>query len=87
MIYGNETGVGRALASGGVPREKLFVTTKRWNADQGQDATLRAFDASLAKLGLECVDLYLGWPEPGTAPGPASPVVRSPTPGTDAEVG
>ncbi|MEV8329026.1 aldo/keto reductase [Kitasatospora sp. NPDC056731] len=64
-IYGNETGVGRALAASGLPREDLFVTTKLWNADQGYDATLRAFDASLAKLGLEYLDLYLiHWPTP-----------------------
>ncbi|MEU8526399.1 aldo/keto reductase [Streptomyces sp. NPDC048629] len=64
-IYGNETGVGRALAASGLPREELFVTTKLWNADQGYDATLRAFDASLAKLGLEQIDLYLiHWPTP-----------------------
>ncbi|MET8699730.1 aldo/keto reductase [Kitasatospora sp. NPDC004723] len=64
-IYGNEAGVGRALAEGGVPRDDLFITTKLWNADQGYDETLRAFDASLAKLGLETVDLYLiHWPTP-----------------------
>lgn len=64
-IYGNETGVGRALAASGLPREELFVTTKLWNADHGYDATLRAFDASLAKLGLDYVDLYLiHWPTP-----------------------
>ncbi|MFE2111644.1 aldo/keto reductase [Kitasatospora sp. NPDC059463] len=64
-IYGNESGVGRALAASGLPREELFVTTKLWNADQGYDATLRAFDASLAKLGLEQIDLYLiHWPTP-----------------------
>ncbi|MFF3541866.1 aldo/keto reductase [Streptomyces platensis] len=65
MIYGNEEGTGRALAASGIAREELFVTTKLWNADQGHDATLRAFDTSLAKLGLEYVDLYLiHWPLP-----------------------
>ncbi|MFE4800610.1 aldo/keto reductase [Streptomyces sp. NPDC056708] len=64
-IYGNEAGVGKALAESGVPREELFITTKLWNADQGYDATLRAFDDSLAKLGLEYVDMYLiHWPTP-----------------------
>ncbi|KUJ36630.1 diketogulonate reductase-like aldo/keto reductase [Streptomyces sp. 3212.3] len=64
-IYGNESGVGKALSVAGVPREELFITTKLWNADQGYDATLKAFDASLAKLGLEYIDLYLiHWPTP-----------------------
>ncbi|MFE0465247.1 aldo/keto reductase [Kitasatospora sp. NPDC058965] len=64
-VYGNETGVARALADSGLAREDLFVTTKLWNADQGYDATLRAFDTSLAKLGLDQVDLYLiHWPTP-----------------------
>ncbi|MEU0631436.1 aldo/keto reductase [Streptomyces sp. NPDC005989] len=64
-IYGNETGVGKALAESGVPREELFITTKLWNADQGYDTTLRAFDTSLAKLGLDHADLYLiHWPAP-----------------------
>jgi len=64
-VYGNEAGVGAALAASGIAREELFVTTKLWNADQGYDATLGAFDASLAKLGLEYIDLYLiHWPTP-----------------------
>ncbi|MFF8960657.1 aldo/keto reductase [Streptomyces sp. NPDC014894] len=64
-IYENETGTGRAIAASGVPREDLFVTTKLWNDSQGYDATLRAFDASLGKLGLDRVDLYLiHWPMP-----------------------
>ncbi|MDK1472101.1 aldo/keto reductase [Streptomyces sp. 549] len=64
-IYGNETGTGKAVAESGLPREELFVTTKLWNDDQGYDSTLRAFDASLGRLGLEYVDLYLiHWPLP-----------------------
>ncbi|MFH9980838.1 aldo/keto reductase [Streptomyces sp. NPDC017179] len=64
-IYGNEEGTGKAVAASGVPREEVFVTTKLWNSEHGYDSTLRAFDASLAKLGLEYVDLYLiHWPTP-----------------------
>jgi diketogulonate reductase-like aldo/keto reductase len=65
-IYGNETDVGAAVRDSGLPRAELFVTTKLWNEDQGYDSALRAFDASLARLGLEYVDLYLiHWPVPG----------------------
>ncbi|MBZ9642200.1 aldo/keto reductase [Streptomyces sp. PSKA30] len=64
-IYGNEEGTGKAIAASGLPREDLFVTTKLWNSDQGYESTLRAFDVSLGKLGLEYVDLYLiHWPLP-----------------------
>ncbi|MDX2706385.1 aldo/keto reductase [Streptomyces sp. PA03-6a] len=64
-LYRNERGTGRAIAASGIPREELFVTTKLWNTDQGHDNALRAFDASLDKLGLDHVDLYLiHWPTP-----------------------
>jgi len=64
-IYGNEEGVGRALAASGVSREELFVTTKLWNDDQGTQSVFDAFDRSLERLGLDYVDLYLiHWPVP-----------------------
>lgn len=64
-MYQNETGVGKAIKASGVPREQLFVTTKLWNSDHGYDEALRAFDASMDKLGLEYLDLYLiHWPSP-----------------------
>ncbi|MEU3602602.1 aldo/keto reductase [Streptomyces sp. NPDC006798] len=63
--YENETGTGQAVAASGVPREELFLTTKLWNNDHGYDSALRAFDASLARLGTDYVDLYLiHWPVP-----------------------
>lgn len=57
--YGNEDAVGRAIRSSGIPRDELFVTTKLWVQDSGEENTLRAFDASLSRLGLDHVDLYL----------------------------
>ena len=66
--YGNEEGVGKAVANSGISRDELFVTTKLWNSDHGYDNALRAFDRSLEKLGLEFIDLYLiHWPMPRAA--------------------
>ncbi|WP_409431686.1 aldo/keto reductase [Mycobacterium sp. SMC-16] len=63
--YGNEDGVGRAIAASGVPREDVFAVTKLWNSEQGYEKTLAAFDASMARLGLDYLDLYLiHWPTP-----------------------
>jgi 2,5-diketo-D-gluconate reductase A len=59
FIYGNEVETGRAIAKSGVPREDVFLVTKLWNADQGYDNTLSAFDASLDRLGVDRLDLYL----------------------------
>ena len=65
-VYGNERDVGEGLRESGVPRADVFVTTKLWNDDQGYDSALQAFDASLDRLGLDYVDLYLvHWPVPG----------------------
>jgi methylglyoxal/glyoxal reductase len=64
--YGNEGGVGKGIRDCGVARDQLFITTKLWNAEHGYDSTLRAFDASCKKLGLETLDLYLiHWPVKG----------------------
>jgi 2,5-diketo-D-gluconate reductase A len=63
--YGNEAGVGAAVAASGVRSEDVFVTTKLWNSEQGYDSTLRAFEQSLERLGTGRVDLYLiHWPLP-----------------------
>lgn len=64
-VYGNEAGVGAAIAATDVPREDMFITTKVWNADQGYAETLAAFDASMERLGLDYLDLYLiHWLQP-----------------------
>lgn len=69
-IYQNEAGVGKgikaALKETGLTREDLFITSKVWNADQGYDSTLKAYQESLDKLGLDYLDLYLiHWPVAG----------------------
>ena len=64
-LYRNERSVGQAIKESGIPRGDIFVTTKVWNTDHGRDPALRAFDASLSRLGLDYVDLYLiHWPVP-----------------------
>lgn len=64
--YHNEVGVGQAIKDSGVNRDDIFVTTKVWNAKQGYESTLNAFEDSRKKLGLEVVDLYLiHWPVKG----------------------
>ena len=64
-IYDNEAGVGRGLQASGLAREDLFVTTKLWNTEQGRNESRAALHASLERLGLDYVDLYLiHWPSP-----------------------
>jgi len=69
-IYGNEEGVGKGIIEGlkeaRIPREKLFITSKVWNADLGYESTIAAYETSIKKLGLEYLDLYLiHWPVEG----------------------
>ncbi len=58
-VYANEAEVGQALADSGLARDEVYVTTKLWNPDHGYDEAMRAFDRSMAKLGIEELDLYL----------------------------
>ena len=58
-VYKNEEAVGKAIAASGIPRDDLFVTTKVWISDAGEDAARAAFERSAEKLGLDVVDLYL----------------------------
>lgn len=64
-IYGNEEGVGKAIAESDIARDELFITSKVWNSDHGYEETLAAFETSLKKLDLDYLDLYLiHWPVP-----------------------
>lgn len=64
-LYGNEEGVGRAIAASAIPRDELFVTTKVWNDDHGRERTRAAFERSMERLGLDVLDLFLiHWPTP-----------------------
>ncbi len=62
-VYENEQGVGEGIRQASLPRSDIFLTTKLWNTDQGYEQTLKAFEASLKRLGTDYVDLYLiHWP-------------------------
>ena len=65
-VYGNEKGVGEAVRENSLPREEIFITSKVWNSDQGYESTLKAFDQTMNRLGLDYLDLYLiHWPVSG----------------------
>ncbi len=65
-VYGNEEGVGRGIKASSVTRKDIFAVSKVWNADQGYESTLKAFEASLERLDLDYLDLYLiHWPVKG----------------------
>jgi methylglyoxal/glyoxal reductase len=62
-LYGNENTVGDEMRASGIPRDELFLATKVWNTDQGYESTLAAFNASLSRLAMDYIDLYLiHWP-------------------------
>ena len=66
-LYGNEAGIGAAIATSGIPRDEIFLASKVWNDEQGYDAALAAFERSLTRLGTDYLDLYLvHWPRPET---------------------
>lgn len=65
QAYRNEGGVGRAIAASGLDHNELFIATKLWNADHGYESTLKAFEDSMDRLGLQTLDLYLiHWLQP-----------------------
>lgn len=62
-FYANESGVGAAVRNSGISREKIFVTSKLWNANRGYESTKKAFEQTMKELGLDYLDLYLiHWP-------------------------
>jgi len=65
-VYGNEEGVGRGISESGLRRDEVFLVSKVWNSEQGYESTLKAFEASLERLGTDYLDLYLvHWPVDG----------------------
>ena len=63
QAYGNEASIGEAVRASGIPRSEIFVTSKVWNTDRGYGRTIRAFEATMERLGLDYLDLYLiHWP-------------------------
>ncbi|HRW35511.1 MAG TPA: aldo/keto reductase [Thermotogota bacterium] len=65
-FYENEEEVGEAIRASNIERKDIFVTTKVWNDEQGYDESLKAFDRSLGRLGLDYIDMYLiHWPVAG----------------------
>ncbi len=65
QAYGNEASVGKAIRQSGVSRKDLFITTKLWNTNHSYELTLRSFEESMDKLGLDYLDLFLiHWPNP-----------------------
>jgi len=65
-LYGNEQGVGEAVRNSGLKRQELFVATKLWNDSHGFNGALKAFEASLKRLKLDRIDLFMiHWPVPG----------------------
>ena len=64
--YKNEEGVGKGIRESNIAREEVFLVSKLWNADQGYESTLKAFEESLERLGVDYLDLYLiHWPVAG----------------------